>query len=245
VFVPTVRQQVAALLERGLSLNEIAHRLDLARSTVGYHARAIRADERPATIAPRRVARSAPIAEPSVTRERVRALLDQGLSRSQVAERLHLARSTVTYHARHLGADVDARFGRRYDWSAISTFYGQGHSPAECRARFGFTKQTWHDAIARGLVAPRPARLPIARLLVAGPRRGRDHLKRRLYDAGLKLRRCERCGLTEWRDAPIALELHHANGDRYDNRLENLRILCPNCHSQTDTWAGRKRRKAA
>jgi DNA-binding CsgD family transcriptional regulator len=245
VFVSELREQITALLDDGLSLNEIAHRLALARSTVGYHARAVREQPSETARPPRVRDRSRPAATPSVTRARVRRLLAQGLSRAQVAQRLHLARSTVTYHADRLGEGVDPRFARRYDWPAIREFYERGHSFAECRRRFGFTKQAWHDAIRRGLVTPRPARLPIDQLLVAGPRRGREHLKRRLYDAGLKPRWCERCGLSQWRGAPLALELHHVNGDRHDNRLENLLILCPNCHSQTDTWAGRKRRDRA
>jgi 5-methylcytosine-specific restriction endonuclease McrA len=74
---------------------------------------------------------------------------------------------------------------------------------------------------------------------VAGTRRNRNHLKRRLFDAGVKTRQCEACGLTEWRGAAVPLALHHVNGDRHDHRLDNLQILCANCHSLTDTWAGR------
>jgi 5-methylcytosine-specific restriction endonuclease McrA len=83
-------------------------------------------------------------------------------------------------------------------------------------------------------------------LLRRGKRRCRHHVKLRLLDAGLKEQRCERCGLREWRDEPLALALHHVNGDGLDNRLENLQLLCPNCHSQTDTWGGKnKARRAA
>ena len=52
------------------------------------------------------------------------------------------------------------------------------------------------------------------------------------------------CGIAAWRGRPLALELHHINGDGRDNRLENLTLLCPNCHSQTDSWGGRNSRRA-
>lgn len=58
-----------------------------------------------------------------------------------------------------------------------------------------------------------------------------------LYSFELKERVCEECGTGElWNRKSITLELHHRNGNRKDNRLENLQILCPNCHSQTDTY---------
>lgn len=65
-------------------------------------------------------------------------------------------------------------------------------------------------------------------------------LRKRLISAGLKQPRCENCGRDTWLDQPLSLALDHINGDTRDNRLENLRILCPNCHSITDTWCGRK-----
>lgn len=60
-----------------------------------------------------------------------------------------------------------------------------------------------------------------------------------MIDAGLKLERCEECGITEWCGKPLSMQLHHKNGDGTDNRIENLALLCANCHSQTDTWGGR------
>ena len=51
--------------------------------------------------------------------------------------------------------------------------------------------------------------------------------------------RCRKCGLTDWYGEPVALELHHINGDGRDNRLENIEMLCLLCHAQTPTWRGR------
>lgn len=64
------------------------------------------------------------------------------------------------------------------------------------------------------------------------------HLRKRLISSGLKEAECEICHLTEWLDQPIPLELDHINSDHWDNRLENLQILCPNCHALETT--GRK-----
>jgi hypothetical protein len=93
--------------------------------------------------------------------------------------------------------------------------------------------------VARGDIVSRPRREPLAQLLSTGRRRSRYHVKNRLISLGLKKNRCERCGLTEWHGEPISLELHHINGDSLDNRLESLQILCPNCHSQTESFGRR------
>ncbi len=56
----------------------------------------------------------------------------------------------------------------------------------------------------------------------------------------LRGHKCECCGLTEWLNQPITLEIHHVDGDRTNNTLENLQLLCPNCHSYTPNWRRRK-----
>ena len=59
----------------------------------------------------------------------------------------------------------------------------------------------------------------------------------------LRGRKCECCGLTEWLGKEINLEIHHKDGDRLNNSLTNLEILCPNCHSYTSNWRKLRKKK--
>ena len=68
-----------------------------------------------------------------------------------------------------------------------------------------------------------------------------NRLRNRLIAHGLKAHRCEECGLTKWREQPIPLELHHANGINNDHRLANLQLLCPNCHALTEHYRGKNK----
>lgn len=64
-------------------------------------------------------------------------------------------------------------------------------------------------------------------------------LKKKLIKLRLKENVCEHCGIFEWNGKTITLELDHIDGNNQNNLLNNLQILCPNCHSQTPTWRGR------
>lgn len=88
-----------------------------------------------------------------------------------------------------------------------------------------------------------PVKVPLEKILVRNSSyRSMSGLKRRLISEGLLEYRCSECGLDSWRNQPLSLQLDHINGDHRDHRLSNLRLLCPNCHSQTDTYAGRSKK---
>jgi transposase len=173
------------------------------------------------------------------TRERVLERRAAGLSLTQIARELGLTKSTVAYHVRRAGEPPDERFNRRYDWRAVQAYYDAGHSITACQEKFGFSRQTWNAARLRGDVRSRPQAMPIEQLL--GRPRRRSHLKLRLIAAGLLQTACYECGISEWRGQALSLALHHVNGRGQDNRLENLQLLCPNCHSQTENFSGRNK----
>ena len=100
-----------------------------------------------------------------------------------------------------------------------------------------FTGQGWNT----GLKFKPFKEKPIDEILVSDSSYQSFKLKRRLLSDGLKLHICEQCGLTEWQGSPIPLELHHINGNNRDNRIENLLLLCPNCHALTECYRGKNK----
>jgi hypothetical protein len=88
---------------------------------------------------------------------------------------------------------------------------------------------------------------PLDRVLTCNSKYHTHRLRERLIAEGVFSARCSRCHLTHWQGQNVPLELHHADGDNRNHRIENLRLLCPNCHALTPNWRGRntkgKRRK--
>ena len=69
-----------------------------------------------------------------------------------------------------------------------------------------------------------------------------NKVRTRLLEEGYKEHKCECCGLTTWLGNPIPLEVHHKDGDRHNNVIENFELLCPNCHAFTDSYRGKNSR---
>jgi len=102
-----------------------------------------------------------------------------------------------------------------------------------------FKGKAWNKGL-RGIGKPI---FPLEKILVKNSTFQSYKLKKRLFAAGLKQQNCEICGWAKkTNDGRLPLELDHINGDSRDDRLENLRILCPNCHSLQPTHRGRNRK---
>jgi hypothetical protein len=96
----------------------------------------------------------------------------------------------------------------------------------------------------KGLKTPVVAAREISSLLMRGSNYSNSRLRRRLLAEGYFQHRCIGCLLTTWMGEPVPLELDHIDGDRDNNAIENLRLLCHNCHALTPTFRARNTKRA-
>ena len=153
------------------------------------------------------------------TRDKVEALFDEGLTGKEIARMLGLSPATISYHKERLGYTMRRECATRYDWNAVQAYYDEGHTRRECQDQFGFSHNSWTEAVLRGDIIQHRYPMPFDKLLAADTPRNRSHIKLRILAAGLKENRCEDCGIARWHKRPLSLCLHHVNGDRHDNRL--------------------------
>lgn len=130
---------------------------------------------------------------------------------------------------------------RRYDWAEVQAYFDTGHTYAQCIEHFGCQPASWTAAVKRGELRARARALPIELMVERSMARG--SIKRRLLELGLLDERCSRCGIRDWRGRQLTIHIDHINGVNDDWRLDNLRMLCPNCHSLTPTFSGRNVRR--
>ncbi len=135
---------------------------------------------------------------------------------------------------------------RKYDWSKVQEKIEAGFSAKECMKTFGFHSSTFYDAVKCGRITFAKKKdniIPIEELsLRYTGRQGRGlrfYMKQRLLKEKLVKYECALCGIYEWRGQKLILRLDHIDGNPCNFDINNLRLLCPNCDSQQDTFCHR------
>ena len=95
----------------------------------------------------------------------------------------------------------------------------------------------------KGMNKPSSTKMNLEEYLVYSQDIQSNKVRKKLLEDGCKIHQCENCGNTEWLGQPIPLELHHKDGNKKNNTLENFELLCPNCHALTDTYRGKNIKK--
>lgn len=122
---------------------------------------------------------------------------------------------------------------KKYNWKEISDYYNDGHTVRQCKEKFGFAVQSFADAVKRGDIKAKGVK-PLHEL------KSNSKVKARLIKNNLVQYVCSICSNTGvHNNKPLVLQIDHIDGNRYNNILSNLRFLCPNCHSQTDTFTSK------
>lgn len=188
--------------------------------------------------------------------EKIKQLLDEGKSRSEIAIILDCQKSVVNYYA---NPNNWWKFERRKNTQikrlnfeeSILSVVNYAHSLSEICDLIGILHtRTNIDRVSKFLeergIYPKWQQKQINKKLngywtkntifTENSDYQTSKLKGKLIQFGIKEEKCEICGNTEWQGKPIPLQTHHINGNHKDHRIENLQLLCPNCHAQTDNW---------
>ena len=185
---------------------------------------------------------------------RIHEMLKLGAKYPEITKATGAASSTIAYHAEKLGLRKNSFVKPSYNWTELQKYYDIGFSVSEVAEMFSVKHSALRDARLRGVLIMDPRRKRMV-----PQKRIPDHLifarnssvsfptvKRRFNQLVRYMCSNAACPLHKmsppvWANKPIVLHLDHINGDRSDQTFGNLRWLCPNCHSQTETYCGRNK----
>lgn len=128
--------------------------------------------------------------------------------------------------------------GKRYNWNEIQKFYDDNNDRYRCLLKFGLTSTAWDYARKTGKIKLR-SKVPRMDIFILGRRYTSAIFRHHLLKVGWLKNKCIECGITDWNGKHITFQIHHNNGNPSDNRLCNLKELCPNCHTQTANYGNK------
>ena len=182
-------------------------------------------------------------------KEKIINLLESGLTYNEIIKHFKdnnesVSKSTISFHAKRnniirtleSNLTIDS-----FDWVEIQKYYDICKCYKKTKSKFGISDKNWKEAQDKKLILTK-RRIKITKnnfIEYISALRNRKTIKKYILKFTDMKYECDICKLITWNDKEISLQLDHINGVNDDNRLENLRLLCPNCHSQTDTYAGK------
>lgn len=178
----------------------------------------------------------------------LRKLLEDKVPYSEISKILRISKPYISGHAKVFGFPRKTKI--KYDWAIIQKDLDSGMSVSALRRKYGFAKASFGKAIITGKIIYNPVGKMSAKEFsnkvngIPADQNIRRRMKQLLRKEGREYK-CQECGILEWNNKKIVFDLDHINGDSSNNNVDNLRFLCPNCHSQTVAWRGRniKRKK--
>jgi transposase len=188
----------------------------------------------------------------SDTNKRLIELLENGTSYNEICKELGISKSTISYHAKRLKLKRGQSFIRSlYDWDVIQAYYDEGYCLREVAIHFNLKYETVLDGSRRGKLKVdsrrrcKNTRAYLSEMFSENSSHRTCVIRYRIKKYDLLPYYCHNseCPLYKkesiWAGKAVVLHLDHINGINNDHRLENLRWLCPNCHSQTETYCGK------
>ena len=180
----------------------------------------------------------------SEEKRRLLVLLHKKVSYKDIQKEIKVSKATISYHAKKNG--FSRPNPKRIDWSRVSGLLESGQSIQKVASLMDVSRTAIYHAAKHGKInfsfgPPNnymSAKQYGERWCGFGTRVVRSKLKMKLLREGAEYA-CAICGISEWNGMKLGLRLDHINGKNGDHRLENLRLICPNCDSQLPTYCHR------